>query len=193
MIYQASSTSTEAGGSPADRGRTAGRNGTLPVVGGFPKGTRSDGAGRHPGNAVQSARVVRRPAEAALGRVKGARSPSGREGLQTPADLARLAMVHLQRYATDDAQQGIEILDATALQDRSRAQSWAVKSIIPDNSVGMFFGASKTFKVSLPWITRSSLLRFAVVWQEDKAGRPGLHRGRGAVPVSGSASRHGIA
>ena len=42
---------------------------------------------------------------AALGVGRGA--GSGREGPVTPADLAQRAMVHLQRYATDDAQQGI--------------------------------------------------------------------------------------
>lgn len=169
MIYQAILDEHEAGEvSLLTVAERLERNGTLPVVGGFPKLVQM-AQDVIPGNAVQSARVVRRQAQrAALGRVGARLQEAAEKGSVTPADLARLAMVHLQRYATDDAQQGIEILDATALQDRSRAQSWAVKSIIPDNSVGMFFGASKTFKsfvaldyalhrcYGLPWLGRKT-------------------------------------
>ncbi len=143
------------------------RNGTLPVVGGFPKLVQM-AQDVIPGNAVQSARVVRRQAQrAALGRVGARLQEAAEKGSVTPADLAKLAVAHLQKYAADD-DTGIEILDAAGLKERARSQSWAVKSVIPENSVGMFFGASKTFKsfvaldyalhrcYGLPWLGRKT-------------------------------------
>ena len=81
------------------------RNGTLPVVGGFPRLVQM-AQDVIPGNAVQSARVVQAGAEGRTRQGRGALQKRPRRAPVTPADLARLSMVHLQRYATDDAQRG---------------------------------------------------------------------------------------
>lgn len=83
-----------------------------------------------------------------------------------PVEIARLMTQALATYTKGPAEDSGLLLDYAALRDRYAAQDWAVKGIIPQNAVGMFFGASGTFKsfialdyalhraYGLPWIGR---------------------------------------
>ena len=98
MIYQAILDEHEAGEvSLLTVAERLERNGTLPVVGGFPKLVQM-AQDVIPGNAVQSARVVRRQAQrAALGRVGARLQEAAEKGSVTPADLAKLAVDYFSR------------------------------------------------------------------------------------------------
>jgi hypothetical protein len=88
--------------------------------------------------------------------------------LETPAELARGAISALQDIARTVAPPSDLVLDMDALRKRYEAQEWAVKGIIPKGALGMFFGASGTFKsfvaldyalhrcYGLPWIGRKT-------------------------------------
>ena len=147
MIYQAILDEHEAGEvSLLTVAERLERNGTLPVVGGFPKLVQM-AQDVIPGNAVQSARVVRRQAQrAALGRVGARLQEAAEKGSVTPADLAKLAVDYLQPLARETESEARLLMDVTALDARHQAQRWAVKGVVPSNAVGMIFGASGAFK-----------------------------------------------
>ena len=83
-----------------------------------------------------------------------------------PVEIARLMTQALATYTKGPAEDSGLLLDYAALRDRYAAQDWAVKGVIPQNAVGMFFGASGTFKsfialdyalhrcYGLPWLGR---------------------------------------
>ena len=193
MIYQAILDEHEAGEvSPADRGRTTGAQRHFAGCRRVPQ-ARSDGAGRHPGNAVQSARVVRRQAQrAALGRVGARLQEAAEKGSVTPADLARLAVNYLQPL-TKGADDPVRLLmDVTALDARHQAQRWAVKGVVPSNAVGMIFGASGAFKsfIALDYALHRA---YGMTWcgRRTAKGTPIYIAAEGARGLS-SESRHGI-
>lgn len=88
--------------------------------------------------------------------------------LESPGDLARGAISALQDIARVVAPPSDLVLDVDALRERYEAQEWAVKGIIPKGALGMFFGASGTFKsfvaldyalhrcYGMPWIGRKT-------------------------------------
>lgn len=144
------------------------RNGTLTLVGGF--GYVVQLAQNAPPGSVDSyaRRVDRNGRRAALGRVGQRLVEASSRAALAPADIAREAVEHLRPVAMEVEQAPGLLLSVTELQQRHAAQSWAVKSIIPQNAVGMFFGASGTFKsflaldyalhrcYGMPWIGRKT-------------------------------------
>lgn len=83
-----------------------------------------------------------------------------------PQDLASMVVTYARQMTAADTSQASLIIDVDQLHERHAAQSWAVKGVIPANAVGMFFGASGTFKsfvaldyamhrcYGLPWLGR---------------------------------------
>lgn len=82
-----------------------------------------------------------------------------------PSDLASMVASYAKSIAPTQPAPEL-VVDVDQLHSRHAAQSWAVKGVIPANSVGMFFGASGTFKsfialdyalhrcYGMPWIGR---------------------------------------
>ena len=118
-----------------------------------------------------------------------------------PVELARLMTQALATYTKGPAEDSGLLLDYAALRDRYAAQEWAVKGIIPQNAVGMFFGASGTFKsfialdyalhrcYGLPWLGRRTTKGVPVYIAAE--GGAGLykrinawHKQRGLDPVA---------
>lgn len=84
-----------------------------------------------------------------------------------PADIASLVVSFAKGMTVAaNAQPQQLILDVAQLHERHKSQQWAVKGYIPQNALGMFFGASGTFKsfvaldyalhraYGLPWLGR---------------------------------------
>jgi hypothetical protein len=123
-----------------------------------------------PGSALSHARMVaengQRRGLARIGErlIDAASKPSTK-----PVELARLMTQAMAVYTRQPAEENGLLLDYVALRDRYAAQEWAVKGIIPQNAVGMFFGASGTFKsfialdyalhrcYGLPWLGRRTV------------------------------------
>lgn len=84
-----------------------------------------------------------------------------------PSDLASLVASYVQQFNRKPVQSDL-IVTVDTLHELHKAQTWAVKSVIPSNAVGMFFGASGTFKsflaldyalhraYGLPWLGRKT-------------------------------------
>lgn len=170
VIYQAILDAAEDGEdiSVLSIGERLERNGTLTLVGGFAYLV-SLAQNAPPGSVDGYARRVdRNGRRAALGRVGQRLIEAAARPSLTPAEIARQALEHLRPVAMDaDDHPGL-LLSIGELHARHEAQSWAVKSIIPENAVGMFFGASGTFKsflaldyalhrcYGMPWIGRKT-------------------------------------
>lgn len=145
------------------------RNGTLTLVGGFPYVV-SLAQNAPVGVGVESyaRRVDRNGRKAALARVGQHLIDAAARPSLMPADIAKQALEHLRPVALEADEHPGLLLSIGELHARHEAQSWAVKSIIPENAVGMFFGASGTFKsflaldyalhrcYGMPWIGRKT-------------------------------------
>jgi len=82
-----------------------------------------------------------------------------------PATIVQMAATYARDIVGAGAQSQC-LIDIQQLQERHEAQKWAVKGMIPQNSLGMLFGASGTFKsfvaldyalhraYGLPWLGR---------------------------------------
>lgn len=85
-----------------------------------------------------------------------------------PGDLAQLVSDYAKTIAKPALAVKDLVLDVESLHQRHTAQAWAVKSVIPANSLGMIFGASGTFKsfvaldyalhrcYGMPWVGRKT-------------------------------------
>ncbi len=123
------------------------RCGLLAGVGGFETLAELVG-GTLPVNLLHHARAVARHGKArSLTRVGERLSEHARSAGANPSDLARAAVAALQDLAREPGDEDDElILDMAQLRARYKAQTWLCKGAIPANSIGMFFGASQTFK-----------------------------------------------
>lgn len=142
------------------------RNGTLTLVGGFPYVVSL--AQNAPSGSVDgyARRVDRNGRRSALGRVGQRLIEAAAKPSLMPAEIARRALEYLRPVALDSEDHQGLLLSMDELHARHEAQSWAVKSVIPENAVGMFFGASGTFKsfvaldyamhrcYGMPWVGR---------------------------------------
>lgn len=142
------------------------RNGVLALAGGFAYVV-SLAQNAPPGSAETYARRVdRNGRRAALGRVGQRLMEAAQRPALMPAEIARAAMEHLRPVALEPGEESGLLLSVPELQKRHAAQRWAVKGVIPENALGVFFGGSGAFKsfvvldyalhrcYGLPWLGR---------------------------------------
>lgn len=144
------------------------RSGRLEDAGGFP--TLVHLSQQSVGSAETAARIVRKHSQRLfLERVGLRMADVAAKTLTEPSDIASLAVERLQELAQGARAAEPLLLGIEALHARYAAQEWACKSVIPANAVGVFFGASGTFKsfvaldyalhrcYGLPWLGRKTM------------------------------------
>lgn len=170
LIYQAILDELESSGdvnalTVAERLENAG---SLVTVGGFPFLVGL--AANAPAGAVEpyARQVEKNGRKAALARAGQRLIDAANRPAVDPSEIARAAVGYLRPISEDGSQEPRLLLPVSELYEAHQAQRWAVKSIIPENAVGMFFGASGTFKsfvaldyalhrcYGMPWIGRKT-------------------------------------
>jgi len=101
-----------------------------------------------------------------LGRIAERMAEAASKPGAKPHELAASVISVLQGIAHPPAEHAGLLLSVEELHARHQAQRWAVKGVIPEDAIGMFFGASGTFKsfvaldyalhrcYGLPWLGR---------------------------------------